>query len=218
MPMVHVWIESIDDHHPLGYAPSAIYLRMVIQQPLSPPMLISDYNRTVSSPPFLASHQSTRKRKRQCDDNDLSLPDLSDHEHMTKKQRDEILAPLTPTSPPLSFSTLQRSPPMLPQGNVQYNCPLNKDTSAQLPPPSSIAYPLQQESTKSILSNDETSIPSKNLFLRDLHMNSRVYAYNQTRDESDVDEDNEMWEGEEETVTMRYSGINKILGSRRVIW
>ena len=178
---------------------------MVIH-PYSPTM----FPQTYSTPPYTVSQDtSLRKRKRQYDsEEDLPLHEFIENEHISKKQRDEVAAPLTPTSPPSSVTSIQRfsSPPSSEQ-----------DTHFLYDDKNVITHPsyMTQRSTNSHPSDVENPIPSQNLLLRDLHMNSRAYQINQDRS---MDKDEEMWQEEEEIVAERYSAMNKLLGSRRPIW
>jgi hypothetical protein len=190
----------------------------MVMQPFSPPVLPSDYNQDYfSPPPYTSFEQSSRKRKRQYDnEDDFVLTDLAEKEHITKKHRDEVVVPLTPTSPPTSFSSFQRSSASVCEfSHALPPHPTHKDVVSHLPPPSYVAYPPPQELSKSHPSDVDITIPSQNLFLRNLHMNSRAYQLNQNRFAAE-DKDEEMWVEEEEIVAERYSAMNKILGSRKL--
>ena len=172
---------------------------------------------TYLSPPYVSSQQPSRKRKCLDDSDDLPPSGFVENDHITKKQRDEVVAPLTPTSPPISFPGLQRPSPPSSQESIQYFYTLPNDNTPSLPPPSYVTYPPPKE-IECIPSDNEPLISSQNIFLRDLHMNSRTYQYNHTWRGSETHKDDEMWEEEEETVAERYSVMNKILGSRRGIF
>jgi len=184
---------------------------MVIH-PFSPPILPSDYPHMYSSPPSTSSQtssSSSRKRKRP------ETEFFDNNDHILKKQRDEfIIAPLTPTSPPSTLSTLQRlTPPTDHEGpyvphSQSHN---NKNDSNQFPAPSYVAYPWQ-ENIKSHSSDALGSIPDHNRFLRDLHLTARAHQSARKH------EDEEMLEEEEEMVSERYSEMNKLLGRRKQHW
>jgi len=184
---------------------------MVIH-PFSPPILPSDYPHMYSSPPSTSSQVSSsspRKRKR-----DPETDYFDNNDHILKKQRDEFIGPLTPTSPPLTLSTLQRlTPPSDHEGPYSYNYQQShtKNDSKYFPASSYVTH-LRQENSKSHSSDALASIPSTNRFLRDLHLTAR--AHQSTKKQ----EDEEMWEEEEEIVSDRYSEMNKLLGSRRQHW
>lgn len=186
--------------------------------PFSPPLLPSDYYHGYSiQPSSIPSQNSPRKRKREFDIEDLQFPES---DHIPKKQRDEIVTPLTPTSPPSSLSSIQAlSPPADQRLYHSYNPPVTNDNDIQ--PSSNLSYFTYPPTSKQQVhqpdsSRVDTAISSQNLFLRDLHLKSRAYQNNQCHfDEIDKDEDEEMWEEEEESVTERYAAMNKLLGSRR---
>lgn len=188
-------------------------LSQMVIHPFSPPM----FHETYSTPPYTSSssQDSSRKRKRHSEQ-DLPLDVFIENDHVSKKQRDElIVAPLTPTSPPSSFISINRySPPATDHDILSYNNIHNKKAPITHPP-----YVAQhQHHTKShSLSDLDSAIPSQNLLLRNLHLNSRTYRLNQDRLRSE-DQDEEMWEEEEEVVAERYSAMNKVLGSRKPVW
>jgi hypothetical protein len=193
---------------------------MVIH-PFSPHMLPSDYHQRYSTPPpYDPSRNSSRKRKRHVDNEDAN--EFIRNDHVQKKQRDELVlvTPLTPTSPPSTFSSIQMlSPPS--EQDIHYVYQSNVIANKEFPAPSYVAT---QEHLKHHSSDINSSIPPQNLFLRNLHLKSRTYQYNQNRiqelekhDHDHIDEDDEMWE-EEEVVTDRYSAMNKLLGSRKASW
>ena len=190
------------------------FSQMVIH-PFSPPM----FHETYSTPPYASSlsQESSRKRKRHSDnEEDLPLNEFIESDHISKKQRDEVIvAPLTPTSPPSSFTSTNRySPPAADHDIPSYNIIHNK--KAVITHPSYVAQ--HQHHTKSRSSSDvDSAIPYQNLLLRNLHLNSRTYQFNQDRLRS-VDQGEEMWEEEEEVVAERYSAMNKVLGSRKHVW
>jgi hypothetical protein len=186
----------------------------MVVHPFSPQMLPSDY----STPPYASSQDTSRKRKRQRDHEDSSPNEFVENDHVLKKKRDEVVAPLTPTSPPSSFLLHQRLTPPSEQDVSYLHNPVEIETKdiTQASPSSYIAYP-PHEHCKPSSSDGDSAIPSQNLFLRNLHLNSRAYQFNQNRDRL-ADEDEEMWEEEEERVAGRYSAMNKVLGSRRTTW
>jgi hypothetical protein len=177
------------------------------------------FHETYSTPPYISSssQESSRKRKRPSDtEEDLPLNEFIENDHISKKQRDEVIvAPLTPTSPPSSFISINRySPPVADHDIATYHNTHNK--KAIITHPSYVAQ--HQHHKKSHSSSDiDSTIPSQNLLLRNLHLNSRTYQFNQNRLRS-VDQDAEMWEEEEEIVADRYSAMNKVLGSRKHVW
>jgi hypothetical protein len=74
----------------------------------------------------------------------------------------------------------------------------------------------RQEPNPSHPSHDIQQVLSpQNVFLRDLHMNSRLH-HNKSTHFDPVDED--MWQEEEEVVMERYAQMNSILGGRRETW
>ncbi len=172
-----------------------------------------------STPPYTSSlsQESTRKRKRHYGtEEEFPLNEIIENEHISKKQRDEIIvAPLTPTSPPYSVISINRySPPATDHDPPSHNTYNSKVILTHHP-----SYVAQhQHHTKSrSLSDVDSNIPSQNLLLRNLHLNSRTYQFNQDRLRA-VDQDEEMWEEEEEVVAERYSAMNKLLGSRKHVW
>ena len=189
--------------------------------PYSPPV----FPQTYSSPPYNNSQDSSsRKRKRQYEtEEDLPTHVFIENEHISKKQRDEVVAPLTPTSPPSSIISVQRflSPsssehhPLLHNGsNVRIVIGDSNNTKISITNPS---FTIQHPSTSQSSDVVDTPIPSQNLLLRNLHMQSRTYQFNQGHLHS-IDKDEEMWEEEEESVAERYSAMNKLLGSRKPVW
>lgn len=165
-----------------------------------------------SSPPSTSSQtSSSHKRKREFDTDET---DVFRTDHIVKKQRDEFITPLTPTSPPSTLSVFQRlTPPSDHDGPYLYhhNQLHNKNDTNHFDRASYVTYPLQ-ENIKSHSSDVFTSIPAQNRLLRDLHLSARA---NQSAKKHD---DEEMWEEEEEIVSGRYSEINKVLGNRRQHW
>ena len=183
---------------------------MVIH-PFSPPILPSDYPHIYSSPPpSTSSDASSSPRKRKCEFD--TEPEYNDH--IVKKQQDEFITPLTPTSSPSTLSILQRlTPPSDPEGPYVYNHSqshktneINSFTNA------SYVTSSQRVEIKSHSSDAFTSIPAQNRFLRDLHLSARAHQSARKH------EDEEMWEEEEEIVADRYSEMNKVLGSRKQHW
>ena len=169
-----------------------------------------------STPPYTSSlsQESTRKRKRHSStEEDLSLNEIIENDHISKKQRDEIIvAPLTPTSPPYSFIHINRySPPATDHDSPNVNPHNNHVIFTNHP---SCVTQHQHHTQSQCQSEVDSTIPSQNLLLRNLHLNSRTYQFNQERLRS-VDHDEEMWEAEEEVVAERYSAMNKLLGSRK---
>ena len=164
-----------------------------------------------STPPYIASQDfSSRKRKRQCDNEEVTSPiNFSEYEHISKKQRDEavVVIPLTPSSPASPPSSFQRfsSTPLFEHDNrftyTDKSLITQPSQNLSKPPPSEIQIP----------------VPSQNMLLHNLHLQSRAYQIQQHRLRSE-DEDEEMWEEEEEAVAERYSAMNKLLGSRKPTW
>jgi len=177
----------------------------MVAQPLSPPLLTSDYPQ-----PLYPQPQQSHKRKRQReDDSEVNdIPDDLQLQRISKKSRDEILHPI-PLIPPHSVSSQLMSPKSDPDTRIASHLH-NREmpTSAGPAVPSYVSHP----------DHEEMCIPVQNLLLRNLHMNSRVYQNNQKgmtiAPEDELDE--EMWEVEEEEVAERYAQMNKILGSRKM--
>ena len=172
-----------------------------------------------STPPYTSSssQESSRKRKRHSEnEEDLPLNEFIENDHISKKQRDEVIvAPLTPTSPPSSFISINRyTPPATDHDITSYHNTQNKKVI--ITHPSYVAQHLH-DSKPHNSSDVDSTIPSQNLLLRNLHLRSRTYQFNQDRLRS-VDRDEEMWEEEEEVVAERYSAMNKVLGSRKHVW
>ena len=161
-------------------------------------MTPSEYGYTYESPPY---QQESRKRKRELDENHFSSPwQLTGIDHLPKKQKPETLVvPLTPTSPPTSLALNQNlsSPSSEREFDHSY---LVLKTQPQ-PFPTTYSPPQGSE-----------VISKSNIFLRDLHLKSRTYQYNQNY----PNKLEEMWEREEEKVFERYAAMNKLLGSRRM--
>jgi hypothetical protein len=186
--------------------------------PYSPPM----FPQTYSSPPYNTSQDSSsRKRKRQYEtEEDLPTHVIIENEHISKKQRDEVVAPLTPTSPPSSVISVQSfSSPLSSEHHLLHNSNnvrivIGSNTKISIINPS---FTIQHPSTSHSSDVVDTPIPPQNLLLRNLHMQSRTYQFNQDHLRS-MDKDEEMWEEEEESVAERYSEINKLLRSRKPVW
>lgn len=158
---------------------------------------------------YIPTQQTSGKRKREHGNNDFDVVGTS---HILKKQRDEV-PPLTLPSPPSSLASLQSFSPRSDQETRRhYNAHPNSATinTASLLSESTQFRSEQYTSTSSDVKFD---IPSHNVFLRNLHLNSRPFLQNQKQMERDKDE--EMWEDEEEAVAERYAAMNKLLGSRR---
>jgi hypothetical protein len=181
---------------------------MVIQT-FSPSVQPAGYHRMYPSPPQASSWSGPRKRKRVHRDDEDSLIDVFETEHITKKQRDEYV-PLTPTSPPFHSTTQPistASHPSYAQAPAKYTF----TTTSKL-------YDFHpNEQTRHPASDALFEVPSHNLLLHEVHLNSRVFQQNQKRMESE-DMDVDMWEEEEEVVADRYAAMNKLLGSRRERW
>ena len=177
---------------------------MVIH-PLSPPILHEPY----STPPYTSSQSSlSRKRKRQHNTNeDLRL---NQYDHKSKKQQDEVIfAPLTPTSPPSLFASININAPPATEHEVPSHGYQNNGVITN-------RWDISQHSKPNPNSSAITpTVPSQNILLRDLHLNSRTFQYNQDCLLRSNDQNEEMWEEEEEVVAERYSAMNKVLGSRK---
>jgi hypothetical protein len=175
----------------------------MVTQPFSPPIHPQDYNPGVPSVEYPPSQTSTRKRKRDYDD----LPARNEYDqlyHNNKRTHIDI-RPLTPTSPPSYLPSVQNLSPSRQESQYIYG-PTKQDIS-YYPPPDNLTPP-----------SDVQLIPSQNLFLRNLHLKSRIYIQKQRQTE-DKDEDMDgIWEEEEEIVAERYAAMNKLLGSRKMQW
>lgn len=188
--------------------------------PYSPPL----FPQTYSSPPYSTSQDSSsRKRKRQYEtEEDLPTHVFIENEHISKKQRDEVVAPLTPTSPPSSVISAQslsspsssEHPLLSNSNNVRIVIGGSNNTKISI---ANRSFTIQHPSTSHSSDVVDTPIPSQNLLLRNLHMQSRTYQFNQDHLRS-MDKDEEMWEEEEESVAERYSEMNKLLRSRKPVW
>ena len=157
-----------------------------------------------------SSSSSPRKRKRESD----SETDYFDNDHIVKKQRDELITPLTPTSPPRTLSTFQRlTPPSDHEDSYIHNHPQSpkQNNINYFPAPSYVTY-LPQETEKSRSSGVFTTIPVQNRLLRDLHLAARAHQSAKKQEDADI------WEEEEEIVADHYSEMNKLLASRRSNW
>jgi hypothetical protein len=181
---------------------------MVIH-PYSPPMDYQTYPLQTYIP-----QQTSLKRKREYDHDDF---DVVETPHILKKQRDEVPS-LTPPSPPSSLVSLQSFSPRSEQDvhHIYNSHSNNKEIKTAVP----LAYHdhqhTQEIKIEPLSSDVESDIPSHNVFLRNVHFNSRTFLQNQKQMEMDKDE--EMWEDEEEVVAERYAAMNKLLGSRRRNW
>ena len=157
------------------------------------------------------TQQSSGKRKREHDNNDF---DVGETPHILKKQRDEV-TPLTLPSPPSSLASLQSFSPRSDQETHRHHNAHPSSADIKTTPPSGPTQ-FRSEQYAPISSDVESDIPSHNVFLRNVHLNSRPFLQNQKQMEMDKDE--EMWEDEEEAVAERYAAMNKLLGSRRRDW
>jgi hypothetical protein len=182
---------------------------MVIH-PYSPPMDYQTYPLQTYIPP----QQSSLKRKREYDRDDF---DVVETPHILKKQRDEMPSSTLP-SPPSSLVSLQSFSPRSDQdAHHIYNSHFsNKEIKTAVPLSSHENQHTPEINVKPLSSDVESDIPSHNVFLRDVHFNSRTFLQNQK--EVEMDKDEEMWEDEEEVVAERYAAMNKLLGSRRRNW
>jgi len=186
---------------------------MVIIPPLSPPMNPSDYLPQYPSAGYIPSQASTLKRKRDYDgcvvENEA---EDSYHNHKRHHHRREVdIRPPTPTSPP-SFSSL---------ASAQILSPSSRDGQHVYQPakPETSAPSINCQDNRPIAPSDAQAIPSHNLFLRNVHMKSRIYLESQRHTNQDRDEEmHGMWEEEEEIVAERYAAMNKLLGSRKMHW
>lgn len=167
-----------------------------------------DYNPGYSSVGYIPSPVSKLKRKRDCDGFIIDNDEVREGYHSHKKHHVDV-RPLTPTSPPLSSSL----------SSIQTLSPPSNDDQH--------VYQHAKQDISAIHSHDNNTrpseaqiIPSQNLFLRNIHMKSRIYIQNQPQPENDDDKneemDEEMWEEEEEIVAERYAAMNKLLGSRKM--
>jgi len=187
--------------------------------PYSPPL----FPQTYASPPYTTSQDSSRKRKRQYEtEEDLPILKFIENEHISKKQRDEVVAPLTPTSPPSSiisvqgFSSPSSSEHHIPHNSNNIRIVIGDSNNTKISVTNQ-SFTTQHPSTSHSSDVADTPIPCQNLLLHNLHMQSRTYQFNKDHLRS-MDKDEEMWEEEEESVAERYSEMNKLLRSRKRIW
>jgi hypothetical protein len=157
---------------------------------------------------YIPTQQTSGKRKREHDNNDF---DVVETPHILKKQRDEV-PPVTLPSPPSSLASLQSFSPRSDQEIHRHYNAHRSSADIEIAPPLSEPTQFRSEQYTPISSDVEFDIPSHNVFLRNVHLNSRPFLQNQKQMEMDKDE---MWEDEEEAVAERYAAMNKLLGSRR---
>jgi hypothetical protein len=161
------------------------------------------------SPPQALSWSSPRKRKRVHRDDEDSLIDVLETDHITKKQRDEYV-PLTPRSPPF-HSTKQTISTPSHSSYTQAPAKYTFTTASKL-------YDFHRDKqTRHPASDALFDVPSYNLLLHEVHLKSRVFQQNQKRMEGE-NMDVDKWEEEEEVVADRYAAMNKLLASRRENW
>jgi hypothetical protein len=182
--------------------PSAFFAQMVI--PLCPfplPTIPSEYS-THLYPSFM---HASRKRKR--DENEMD-EDISLDDRFLKKRTHERNGTSTSLPPP---STITCPQPSFGQDIHQHGhnpTPVEPENANRMSISDTYCHrPENEHEEPRSLVND--TIPSQNLFLRDLHMEALAHQYDQHRLRE------EMWREEERTVAERYSQMNRILGSRR---
>jgi hypothetical protein len=174
---------------------------------------------TSSHPSYISAPSQALKKRKHDDSDDQPLEPL----FHPKKQRQDVITNDDPTSPPNAFSRL--TPPISEAGAPEISSPvplLNRMTiNLHGQAPSTAALDVidlgrRQEPKSSHPSHDIQEVLSpQNVFLRELHLNSRLH-HNKGTQFHHVDED--MWRDEEEVVMERYAQMNSILGGRREAW